>query len=721
MGLDLVIELNKPPSRPEERTLPVSEISGVEVKSHPFEEMLQADPGESFIPPIARLAPDDHGLLYFSSSSALRSFLDGGVDFLFRFSSVFDENSLELNLRSRYLRALGVDEPWLLSLLASDSVKDVGLIFPDLYFADGTDIAVILSISDWQGIQPLLEKAGTVSVLEKPVTVDTGVPGEQAHWATRDDYLLISTSRALLDRLLDPIETKGKGHLAQSAEFQYMLGQLPINDQTQAYLYLSDPFIRHLVGPRAKIGKLRRMQARSQMEFLTAAALLYRLDGHPQNPTVAQLRELGYVSRSAPQKQYRLTEGSMTTSDQFGSPAHLSPLSANPVDDVTRGEADAYSQYVRRYSEFWRQFFDPIAFRLDQTDGQSYELTTFILPLLDSELYDEAREVVTPSGGTSGFQTPALNPSPVLLLSVNLSDQQRLQLAKKLTEALTEFTSVDPAIFDSFGTVIHLAVRDSNPLIALGTGDILGAFGSDSPEWTSDSFQLPLLASVLTRPCDILIELEDADKVLRFLEQAGKRRFSTEARGNFFRMEDRNEWIYNLKLFELMQLRVGVRVEHGYLILSNFPWTRPARVETTRNAPLNGASLRLNLQAVDEQRPALFMTTSSEYRAAAFEGIGYLYPLLASGLASSVQEAEKKHGELFGFRPVHPAGGQWIWQDGELSSNMFGPVENPAQPSYQEGAEDIGLFKALKDLEVSMQFEETGLRTKTRWTTRAEP
>ena len=407
-------------SLPEEMTLPISEVRGVEVKSHPFEEMLQADPGESVLPAIAQLAPDDHGLLYFSSLSALRSYLDAGVSFLFRLNSAFDGNSLDFDLRSRYLRAIGVDEQWLLELMANGSVEDVGIVFPDFYFADGTDIGVILSVSDWHGIQPLLEQAGTVSVVEKPVAIDTGIPGQQAHWGTRDHYLLISTSRALLDRLLDPIATKGKGRLAQSAEFQYMLGRLPINDQTQAYLYLSDTFIRHLVGPQSKIGQLRRMQARAQMEFLTAAALLYRLDGHPQTPTVAQLQELGYIAKSIPERKYRLTEGLTATSEQFGSPAHLWPLSADPVDQVTEEEAASYREYVLNYSQFWRQYFDPIAFRLDQIDAQSYELTTFILPLLDSELYDEAREVVSHSSGKSGFRTPVLNPSPALTRIFNL-------------------------------------------------------------------------------------------------------------------------------------------------------------------------------------------------------------------------------------------------------------------------------------------------------------
>ena len=58
---------------------------------------------------------------------------------------------------------------------------------------------------------------------------------------------------------------------------------------------LSDPFVRRMVGPAVKIGQLRRMRARAEMEVITAGALLFRLDGNRARPELETLVRLGYV------------------------------------------------------------------------------------------------------------------------------------------------------------------------------------------------------------------------------------------------------------------------------------------------------------------------------------------------------------------------------------------------------------------------------------------
>ena len=41
------------------------------------------------------------------------------------------------------------------------------------------------------------------------------------------------------------------------------------------------------------------------------------------------------------------------------------------------------------------------------------------------------------------------------------------------------YTGISPAILDDLGPGLHLAIHDSDPVIALGSGDIVGAFGGD--------------------------------------------------------------------------------------------------------------------------------------------------------------------------------------------------------------------------------------------------
>ena len=65
-----------------------------------------------------------------------------------------------------------------------------------------------------------------------------------------------------------------------------------------------------------------------------------------------------------------------------------------PLEHVTKKEAESYQHYVTQYSQYWRQFFDPIAVRLADTADRKLELTTFILPLIDSSVYGRLREAI---------------------------------------------------------------------------------------------------------------------------------------------------------------------------------------------------------------------------------------------------------------------------------------------------------------------------------------
>ncbi len=95
--------------------------------------------------------------------------------------------------------------------------------------------------------------------------------------------------------------------------------------------------------------------------------------------------------------------------------------------------------------------------------------------------------------------------------------------------------------------------------------------------------------------------------------------------------------------------------------------------------------------------------------------MGYLYPLLASGVASTVDESADKHAALFGFRPVHPTSGRWLWNNGQLESSVFGTALRPVQPKHTPGDRNFGLFPSVDSLDVSLQLEDTGLRTRIRW------
>ena len=699
----------------EERTIPISEIDGVEVKSHPFEKMLEDSKKKSQRLPLADIVPSDHFFAYFASLSALQQFLGDGADFLFRLNSTVSVNNIDHELRSRYLERLGLTHSTLLTLLAIGAVREIGIVAPDLFFVDGTDVTAIVRVFGMDLVRRVLKLVDGTDVNEPGMITRELASGRKVFWATRDDFLLVSTNPQELEKVLYLHQKAGHGSLGQSTEFQYMMQQLPVTEQTQAYLYFSDPFIRHLVGPATKIAQLRRMQAKADLEMLTAGALLYKLDGHYGVPTISRLRKLGYIPKTFSQRDYTLRRDLVAESKKFGSIADLKSLSENSVDLVSSREAQAYRPYVQNYTRYWQQFFDPIAVRLDDAGDDAWELTTFILPLLDSPIYSQIAEAVSNKEDGARLKIPQLSSTPTSMLSLNVSDSLRIELTKELTSALTEYTPVSPAIFDSFGSAVHFVVQDSDPIVALGTGDIFGSFNEEMLRLEGFPAVIPVLLSILTRPCKLLVELTDPAQVLDFLRQAGLHRARDGGQGELYQLADKDAWIYRLDVYDMIQLHLKVAIENGYLVISNLPWAQRTTVKDTIEAPLNGARLQVNLATVSQQLPALHTKTYSDYRSVAVEGMGYLYPLLASGLAKSVAEAQKKHAALFGFTPVHPASGQWVWQDGEISSSAFGSAVRPIQPEFRKGDRDFGLFPEIHWMSVNMQLEDTGLRARLRW------
>jgi HEAT repeat protein len=702
------------PGRDDQRDIPIDDLDAVEVRAHPFEELLEDSGLAPGVLDLADFAPPDRLFVYFKDLAAARELLEGSAELFLRLDSVFSVKSFDYDLASRYLQRLGLSPEALSELESLAAIREMALIVPDLFFVDGTDITVIVRAVSADLAQSALELVGAAG--DDGTAITTRQPGteEATYSARRGELLFMSTNGAELRAVIERYDNGGRASLGQSAEFQYMLQQLPLTAQTRSYFYFSDPFIRRIVGPRVKIAQLRRMRARAELDTLTAGAMLFRLDGHTAAPDKDRLIQLGYVPEEFSARDYEIGEDFVARSARFGTSATLSPLLDIPVDLVSEAEASAYQSYLRNYTQYWRQFFDPIAMRLERSGDDTMELTTFILPLLDSPLYSELKDALTSADSGLSLRVPELEPRPFVRFSLNLSDSMRLQLAQTLSELLEEFTTLDPEIFDAFTATIHIAVQDSSPLVAVGSGDILGALSEDLLRMEGFEPFLPILLSLVSQPASVLIELADADAVLRSLREAVLRGGEGEV-GELHQLQGQDVWIYTLNVLDLVQIHLSVAVEDDYLVISNLPWSPKGTQTGSEVESLNGALLDLDFEVISQLLPALHTKAYRDYRRAAVDGMGYLYPLLATRLAETLDEARQRHLELFGYTPVHPGRGQWRWSNGEVSSSLFGTAENPVQPAYVPGDRDFGLFPMLRRLRVGMQLEDAGLRASIRW------
>ncbi len=709
-------------SRDEKPTIAIDSLSGVNVESHPFREMLEKSLKKEEAFPLASLVPHDRFMVYMANPRDILAFLDKGCDFLDRLGTSFTGNGLDYGLDKKYVQRLGLNRQLLANLFKLGGLAECILIFPDLFFIDGTDITVVSRLAKPALLSSLLKLAGIEQLPRK--SIFRHQPGKEntVYWCRWDDLLMISTSESELEKVLQLKTAGGKGSLGQSDEFRYMLTQLPVTSSTWGYVYLSDPFIRRLVGPAVKIGQLRRIKARAEMEFLTAAALLAQLDGLDNPRSMKNLVDNQYIPAHYQESDYTFDQNQVLYSRTYGSLANLEPLSRVRIDRVTPGEENAYKRYVEVYSDYWRKYFDPIALRLDEREDGFLEAEVFILPLVDNTIYNGLKEILKKKEDNTPLKIPKLSANPVFLLSLNLEEPAWQGIVRDSYEFLARYISIPAGMMEDLGPGLHLAVHDADPVIALGSGDILGLFDTDFNEGpgrlSGGMFSLPVILSILTRPCTLIIETQNPQKTLGYLKRAAPFAGMSNPREEFevrvHQVEDRDQWVFSFNLLGLVKLRFGVHLQGEFLFIRNIPWSHHEKVIAVDKSGMSSAALETYPESCNLQLPGLFEADQDRNLHTAFQGVGHLYPLLASGYAG-LEDAAAKHAELLGFAPRHPGNGRYIWDRLRLKSSTYGEVFNQRQPAYQEGDTDFGVLKGFQYLGVSMQFEDTGLRTKFRW------
>ncbi len=700
----------------EARTVLIENLAGVEIQSHPYDLMLGEDPGGRL--PLADFTPLDRFFLYVDKPGSINAFLEKGAEFISRFGGALAGSNFDYNLKEKYLTRLGMNAKWLNTFFQSGVVKESAFLLSDLFLLDGSDLTVITRLSHPKLTGQLLKLVGVVGLDSKKIIRKELGGDNNAYWVLRDDLLIASTSKTELDKVLDLYAAGGKGSLGQSAEFRYMLARLPVTEKTRLYAYLSDKFVRRLISPEIKIAQLRRLSARAEMERLTATALLAYADGL-QTLDLNALSNNGYLPQGVPQSEYEIGPDLTVSSTTHGTLAWMKSLSENLPDMVTPREANLYKEYVNNYNRYWRRYFDPIALRVNDEKDGFLEATTYILPLIDNSAYTALRDTLVMAQAPNTLKIPAFSPDPMVMFSFNLQEKIWQSVIKPWFKKNWHYTGIATSILDDLGPGLHLAIQDADPVIALGSGDILGAFNADIAS-SRLSLLLPMALSILTRPCTIAIESQNPDRTrlnLRASTRATPIRQEGGVTTDFYQVGDKDEWVWVLEIAGMVRLRYGLELSGNYLLVRNIPWREKARIAGVNQAPFNGAMLQVSPERAVLQLRGLFAAAVEREQAAATQGMALLFPLVFSGFAGP-DDAQEKHALLFGYTPVHPGAGNWQWDGLNLASSRYGSVRSKRQPPYEEAEDNFGLLHDIENLRLNMQFEDSGLRAAIRWKTR---
>ena len=695
LQLDRTLALGTGPEKPEPG-VPFSAIPGIDTPPHPWADMRAGAP----IPAPMALAlcvPQDRALLYLPKPKAALASLEGaGAAFLQRVSSFTGNGGLDTSIVSRMLEDLGLGHGRGRRLIESGAVSEAVLFFPDLAFLAGTEATVVADLARPEEGSFIPE--GSIHSFK------TG--GGRAFAARRGRRIFLSTSKAELESALALHLSGGKDSLGGSDEFAVVLGKLAPTPDTELFLYLPDAFIRALVGPRLRILQARQSAARTAMEDLAAAALLRRMDAPGAAPTIEDLKSRGYLHEGLDLRHLSLTSTGQVRHAVFGPLERLQPLARVPITEATAEEAAAYHAFRDSYKRYWSRYFDPIAVRLEAHADGWQTLETFVLPLLESSLYQSLKELLV-------HDEPLPQPRWRQPMVAELGLRMGLGKGRVLPRSFSDFEALMAQ--DCTGVVVA-AFPDGAPIIATGNGSPATILQADPFNQRDGVLGLGAMAlGLFTRPVVVAFELKDPESTRRNLREQILNLLPPSLRNSreldsLVTIEPEGGLMLRLGFLGLASMRFTARVEDRWLVVTNdASLPRGIVVGTGPGAPF-AARLSLHPEALDRGLSAAFQAAVEGESRSAFAAMAWLAPWLQT--SRDVKAAQAESHRILGAAPLLDADallpGRW------LEHKRYGLPWRTTLPAF-DPKQDFGLLEGVREPTVEMRMEGTGLRARVGW------
>ncbi len=336
-----------------QRTIDIFWVPGIDIAEHPWEKMMA---GKKPAPePLARLVPRDNYYVHFKSFAKfieLGELLDQWGTNAIR---AYEMNSRDYDLKERYERQLCLRSTRLGKIFGPALIRGLALTGNDAYLREGSDLAVIFHVANrplfMAAVEPYLQEARTKfgTELRTSKLEYLGVPIESfvtplrevsLHRAVLGDLVVYANSSTGMRRILDAQHGRLPA-LADSLDFQYMRTIFRLEDPHEdGFAFLSDAFIRQLVGPVSKIKEKRRLEALTSLSMITNAALFA---GWETGKLPADHAALLAAARLRPQdlhapegRQLAWDAGrQVAVSDIYNTLHFTTPLIELPIDRIT--------------------------------------------------------------------------------------------------------------------------------------------------------------------------------------------------------------------------------------------------------------------------------------------------------------------------------------------------------------------------------------------------
>ena len=678
-------------------SIAVQTIPGVGITSYPYDKMVR---NLAMTPPsLAWYVPTDRLMALVSKPERFADLFDIDSSVLARLASFGGSGFVNYDLLERYTARFGATPKQVKSWLASGIATEIAVFTPDVFFLDSTDVTLVIRLdANVAKLAALASNAG--AVISMPVE-----GGKPFYISIHRDLLLASTSKSELESVLPLVKKNGEGSLGRSDEFRVISHELPLQTDAGIYVYFSDAFIRRLTGPEVKINQLRRALTRAQMQNIAATSLLYRLD-QGKDGSLADMKKKGYLlEEEAPASEFTLEPGAVVRSKVWGSLGRLNTLMDNPLKTVSQAEAAAYNDYLDHYTDFWHDYFDPIAVRLDLSAKNELSLETFILPLIDNSYYNSLKEAL----GTqkpNGSLMPLYNAPPVMSLALQIPMQSA---SRKVEDEFGPLTYQMMPILKGLGDAVVFSVQDNAPVLQAsypgslaelnGDGGRMFGFGGE------ELLMVPLISALLSRPVDLAFEIRDEAVVRKALESL----FFPDQ--EYFKVEQvtyeaDGSRVLTVSLMGMIRMELSLKIEQGWLHVSNHPWS-PVSIVGNRKLPPSQAVIEVTPSAVKKGWPQTAAMLQSIYRNAVYTSSAELLPWMIAFDVDEKTAASMQEKALGRSTPLPPE----VTLDAVrlFEAKPYGSWRRQTMPI---NADQIINLTTTPDVRLWMRFEDGGLRSR---------
>jgi hypothetical protein len=550
---------------------PIASLVGPAVKSHPWAEMLKAKmPGgkKPDISPLSLLTPDD---FYFAEFRSLSKMLDAIDASDLWGTHIFDQAFKDARTHrsaERLKRQLALETDPLATAFYDQAVEEAAVAGSDLFLREGSDATLLFRIKQPEIFRERMETLLASAEKSRPDakratgryldidytelrTPDRDISVFAAYPAP--NIYVRSNSKIAFQKILEAISGKtadGKAvrRLGETSEFAYIRALMPRGaSEEDGFVYLSDPFIRKLVGAQLKIAESRRMICYNHLRMIGHGALLYLTERGKPPDSLEELAKTGCAPGVFGQRELACPEGghySLSSDGETGvCSVHLRANSLTPCIEIpalkaTVKEANEYKAFVTDYNQYWRTFFDPIAIRL-QITPERYRIETIILPLIDNSIYTSLASTL--GGEPEPLDADRVPPRNIFSIAVRFNKERLLAgeagkpgeprsegLIKSLgiSDEWDRSLGITEFISKGLGNQLGFHVYDAHPTFDFNLpsfiGMMAGAFDGSAGSLTSTEVLITFAVAALNTPVYISIPVQNAKTADRFLENLDK-------------------------------------------------------------------------------------------------------------------------------------------------------------------------------------------------------